>query len=254
MDRALVLDSEGKLLSPCPADRARRLVAAGRARVVSEEPLTIQLAYATAGAPHRKESLAPCPGAGKTLLLHICCAPCSTYCIRRLGQVGFALTGFWYNPNIEPFGEHDKRRECLRAYAASVGLSMQWAEGSDAGCFRREIAGHEQRPARCAICYRLRLEATARAAREGGFDAFTTTLLISPYQQQDVLREIGEQCAAQYGVEFYWEKLRRGWAERGRMSREAGLYLQRYCGCAFSEREADEARQRPSPGKTKRRP
>ena len=175
---------------------------------------------------------------GQRLLLHICCGPCATYSVQRLREVGFDLTGYWHNPNIHPFSEHERRRESLLAFAQAVALPVIESEGYEVVEFLRGVAGRERRGERCAICYELRLAATARAARAGGYDAISTTLLISPYQDQALIRAIGERVAAEAGVEFYFENLRRGWAERGRLARQYDLYQQRYCGCLYSEWEA----------------
>jgi hypothetical protein len=176
-------------------------------------------------------------GDGMRILLHICCAPCATYTINRLREEGFEVTGFWYNPNIHPWTEHEMRRESMVKYAEAVGLPMIWKERYDMPLFLRAVVGHERFGERCAICYRLRLEKTANVASERGFDAFTTTLIISPYQDQELIRHIGEKVGTRYGVEFYFEDFRRGWSERGRLTREHGLYRQQYCGCIFSEWE-----------------
>ncbi len=103
--------------------------------------------------------------------------------------------------------------------------------------FFRLIAGHEPFRERCRLCYRLRLERTARIAAENKFDAFTTTLLISPYQDQESIRSIGDAIGQNVGIPFLFENFRRGWAERGRLTREYGLYRQQYCGCLYSEWE-----------------
>jgi len=240
MPQVIVLDSSGQRLSPCSAQKARRMLTQGKAKLVAETPPTIQLPYAVSlktrprAQPERK------PGEGQRLLLHICCGPCGTYTIQRLREQGFAVSGFWYNPNIHPFAEHERRRECVHAYAEEVGLPMVWWEEYEMPAYFRAVVGHEAFGERCAICYRLRLERTAQVARERGFHAFTTTLLISPYQQQAVIRSIGEETAGQYGLEFYFENFRRGWSERGRIAREQELYQQRYCGCVYSEWEAKD--------------
>ena len=174
---------------------------------------------------------------GKTILLHVCCAPCGTYTIDRLRSQGFQVTGFWYNPNIHPWQEHEKRREALAAYAEEVRLPMIWEPTYEMPLFLRAVAGKERFRQRCAICYRLRLEKTAETADKGEFDAFTTTLLISPYQDQKLIKTTGERMAAQHGLHFYFENFRRGWSERGRITREHDLYRQQYCGCIYSEWE-----------------
>lgn len=195
------------------------------------------------------------------ILAHVCCAPCATYPVARLRQQDYKVTGFWYNPNIHPFAEHEKRRESLVSFAQRVNLPMLWAvydsAASDAAesytdmpAFFRAVAGRERFRERCALCYRMRLQRTAQQARKGGYDAFTTTLLISPYQDQNLIREIGEELATEYEIVFYFENFRRGWAERGRLAREYGLYLQRYCGCLYSEWEAEIQRQSRAKGES----
>ena len=99
------------------------------------------------------------------------------------------------------------------------------------------MADRAARPERCQVCYRLRLGKTAAMARERGFDAFSTTLLISPYQDHSLLRQVGEEMAAEYDVPFHYEDLRKGWGERGRLTRQYNLYRQQYCGCIYSEWE-----------------
>jgi predicted adenine nucleotide alpha hydrolase (AANH) superfamily ATPase len=177
------------------------------------------------------------PGEGKHLLLHICCGPCSTYPIEQLREEGFQVTGFWYNPNIHPWQEHQRRRESAQQYAKAVGLPMIWHEKYEMPRYLRAVVGHEKFRERCRICYRMRLEKTAQVAAEDGFDAFTTTLLISPHQDQAMIRMIGEEVAEGWQVEFYFENFRRGWSERGRLTREHDLYRQQYCGCIYSEWE-----------------
>ena len=240
MSQVIVLDAEDQRLSPCSPEKARRLLAEGKAKLVSETPFTIQLPYAVVLPPQPETSVDEKPGEGKRLLLHICCGPCSTYTIKRLHEQGFAVSGFWYNPNIHPFTEHERRRECVRAYAEEVGLPMIWCGRYEMPAHLRAVVGHEVLGERCAICYRLRLEHTAQMARQYGFHAFTTTLFISPYQQQALIRSIGEELASKHGVEFYFENLRKGWCERGHVAREHGMYQQRYCGCIYSEWEAKD--------------
>lgn len=103
--------------------------------------------------------------------------------------------------------------------------------------YLRLVANSPAKPERCRICYRLRLGKTAAMARERGFKAFSTTLLISPYQDHDLLKQVGEEMGAEHGVNFYYEDLRKGWSERGRLTRQYGLYRQQYCGCIYSEWE-----------------
>jgi predicted adenine nucleotide alpha hydrolase (AANH) superfamily ATPase len=252
MAQAIVLDSKGQPLSPCSRQKALKMLADGKAQLISEDPLTIQLPYAVSLPPEPQPVPQAQPGAGKSVLLHICCGPCGTYTIKRLREQGFGVRGFWYNPNIHSFAEHERRRECVRVYAADVDLPMLWSEGYEMPAYFRAVAGREAFGERCAICYRLRLERTARVAKEQGFDAITTTLLISPYQQQALIREIGERLADEHGVDFYFENFRQGWCERGHMAREHDLYQQRYCGCVYSEWEA-QGRSAPTSGRQRGR-
>jgi predicted adenine nucleotide alpha hydrolase (AANH) superfamily ATPase len=240
MPQVTVLDAVGQRLSPCSLEKAQRMLAAGKATLVSENPLVIQLTYAVPLQPRPEVTPPVKPGAGKHLLLHVCCGPCSTYSIKRLREQGFDVTGFWYNPNIHPFAEHERRRECIQDYARAVKLAMiEWGEYEMPAYFRA-VVGHETFGERCALCYHLRLERTAQVAEENGFDVFSTTLLISPYQQQALIRDFGDELAGRLGLEFYFENLRRGWSERGHMAREHHLYQQQYCGCIYSEWEAAE--------------
>ena len=238
-DRVRVLDARGRELSPCDAVRARKLVDAGRARWLPGEPPTIELPYEVE-LPPKPEQAIPTVAPGTPLLLHICCGPCATYPVPRLRKLGFEVLGHWYNPNIQPPAEYARREESARAYAQQAGLPLV-AGGYEPERFEQAIRGREQRPARCHRCYRLRLEEAARAARQRGIENITTTLLISPYQDQAAIREIGEAVAGEHGLRFYFENLRRGWSQRGRLAREYGLYLQRYCGCRFSLAERRQA-------------
>ena len=171
----------------------------------------------------------------KKILLHTCCGPCTAYTVKRLREHGFEVTGFWYNPNVHPFTEHRNRLEAMRALASAFELPLIVTEGYDVIDFLRAVVGHEGE--RCRDCFRLRLAKTAAVAKEKGFDAFTTTLLISPYQKHELLREVAEEAAREHGVEFYYEDFRPGYRESHNMSRELGLYHQKYCGCMYSEWE-----------------
>jgi predicted adenine nucleotide alpha hydrolase (AANH) superfamily ATPase len=237
MGKAQVLDITGRQLSPCSLKRARRLLQEGGAILVSEEPFTIQLPREVELPSREEPAQTPRPGEGKSILLHTCCGPCSTYTIDRLRQQGFEVTGLWYNPNIHPYWEHQRRLASMENYAESVGLPLLREANYEMVQFLRMVAGRERHGVRCGLCYRMRLERTAEVAAFQGFDAFTTTLLISPHQDQTLLRQIGESIAGEQGVDFYFENFRRGWSERGRKTREHDLYRQQYCGCVYSEWE-----------------
>jgi predicted adenine nucleotide alpha hydrolase (AANH) superfamily ATPase len=236
--RAIVLDAGGRRLSTTSADRARRLVQQGRAIVEQVSPFTIRLAYEVPIPDKPQPEPTSLPGAGRRILLHICCAPCSTYSAKRLRELAFDVTGFWYNPNIHPYSEHERRRETLLDYAEQIELPMIWESGYELVTFMRAIHGQERVRQRCQVCYRMRLERTAQVAARERFDAFTTTLLISPYQDQAAIRALGEEIGAQHSMQFFFENLRQGWAEHYQMVREHDLYSQRYCGCVYSEWEA----------------
>jgi hypothetical protein len=169
------------------------------------------------------------------LLLHICCAPCSIVPVRELRSTGMAVTGFFYRHNIHPFSECLRRQEALQDYAGQIGLDMIWQAGYDLEGFIRCVVFREEE--RCPSCYRQRLQATAALAREGGFDAYSTTLLYSRYQRHDTLREIGESIGRTLGVPFHYRDFRPGWKQGVEESRRIGLYRQKYCGCIYSEKE-----------------
>ena len=169
------------------------------------------------------------------LLLHIRCAPCAIVPVAELRSEGAAVTGFFYRHNIHPFTECRQRQEALSAYSGRIGLEVIWQTGYDLEGFIRSVVYREEE--RCLICYRLRLQATAVLAREGNFDAFSTTLLYSRYQKHDRLREIGESVGRTLGVAFHYRDFRPGWRQGIEESRRLGLYRQKYCGCIYSEKE-----------------
>ncbi len=237
-ERVRVIDARGRELSPTDAERASKLIAAGRATYVAGSPTIIRLPY-TVALPEPKRS-EPAVAPGTPLLLHVCCGPCATYPVPYLRSLGFEVTGWWYNPNIQPADEHALREESARRLAAREELPLATG-GHEPERFEEAVRGNTGRPARCRRCYRLRLEETAHAARQRGIVAFSTTLLISPYQDQAAIREIGEDIAQQMGLRFYFDNLRRGWSQRGRLARKYGLYLQQYCGCRFSLAERAHA-------------
>ena len=168
-------------------------------------------------------------------LMHMCCAPCANQPIEVLRRDGIEVAGFWYNPNIHPFTEFRERRNCLRAYAQEIDLKL--IERNDYGLrpFVRAVA--EDIEHRCIHCYEMRLDETARQAAELGFDSFTSSLFISPYQNHDMMREVAQQAAARYGVEFLYRDFRPYFRDGQTFAREHGFYIQKYCGCVFSEEE-----------------
>ena len=168
-------------------------------------------------------------------LLHICCAPCANQCVDVLRTDGLEVSGFWYNPNIHPFTEYRSRRNCLREYAGSIELPL--IEKNDYGLrpFVRTVA--EDIDHRCVKCYEMRLFETARQAKELGFDSFTSSLFISPYQNHELMREVAQRAAFEYDVEFLYRDFRPYFKAGQEKARELGFYMQKYCGCVFSEEE-----------------
>ena len=181
------------------------------------------------------------------LLLHCCCAPCSSYVLEYLAS-HFDITTFYYNPNISPEAEFRKRADELRRLLRETGAPAAYREGGyDPERFFAMAKGMEEQPeggARCAKCYELRLRETAALARAEGFDYFTTTLSISPYKDAEKLNEIGGRLAQEYGVAYLYSdfKKKNGYRRSIELSEEYGLYRQDYCGCVFSKREAEQRR------------
>ncbi len=169
------------------------------------------------------------------LFLHTCCAPCATYTVQHWRGQGWQVTSFWYNPNIHPYTEHQRRLETLRQWCRDSGLHLTEVEGYDMVQYFRRVVGHEAD--RCGYCFRLRLERAALEAKAGGFDAFSTTLLISPYQKHELLRQVGEAVAQEVSIPFLYQDLRPGYRQSRQMAVEKGLYRQKYCGCVYSEWE-----------------
>ncbi len=165
------------------------------------------------------------------LLLHICCAPCSVACVKTLREEGTEPVGFWYNPNIHPFLEYKARRDTLRQYARDIGLELREEDFYGLRQFTAAVAADCDH--RCAC----RMERTAQYAAQHGFARFSTTLLVSPYQNRELIRAAGERMGEKYGVEFAAYDFRPRFQEGQEEARAAGLYLQKYCGCVYSEEE-----------------
>lgn len=167
------------------------------------------------------------------LLLHTCCAPCVIYPLERLRGAGFEVSGLFYNPNIHPFIEYHNREQAVQAYAKETGLEIISPEYEPED-FLRAINNKEINPGRCEICWRLRLRKTAEIAREKGFSHFSTTLLVSPYQDQELLKRIGLLVAQELGIDFYYEDFRSGFRKAHDQAKAKGIYCQKYCGCIYS--------------------
>lgn len=171
----------------------------------------------------------------KKLLMHFCCGPCGVGCMEKLREEGQNFTGFWFNPNIHPFTEYRSRREALRELSVLKGFKMLWRDEYGLRPFIKEVADDIEN--RCDYCYKVRLEGTAQAAAENGFDAFTTTLLVSPYQDHEKIVYTAQAAAEKFGVEFMYFDFRPYFRDGQAQARELGLYMQKFCGCIFSEEE-----------------
>lgn len=180
-------------------------------------------------------------GIKPTLLLHACCAPCSSYCIEYLHR-HFDITLFFYNPNIYPCEEFDVRASELKRLVSEMGLDIPViVPENDTQSFYSMAKGREklrEGGERCFDCYRLRLEKAAAYAKENGFDYFTTTLSISPLKNAGKLREIGLMLEAKYGVKNLPSdfKKKEGYKRSTELSKQYNLYRQNYCGCVYSKR------------------
>ena len=186
------------------------------------------------------------------LLLHSCCAPCSSYCLEYLRKY-FDITDYFYNPNITNADEYEKRAgelgRLISEYNKSGVDSIEYVTGRYAPEeFIQAVRGLENEPEgglRCVKCFRLRLYETAGYAAENGFDCFTTTLTISPLKNASVLNYIGQEAAEKFGIYFLPSdfKKRGGYQRSIELSREYNLYRQDYCGCVFSKTESERRKQ-----------
>ena len=191
---------------------------------------------------NRKNGVVP------SLLLHSCCAPCSSYCLEYLSQY-FKITVLYYNPNLFPAGEYERRvseqKKLVSALPTKYPVTLVEMKGEPEE-FYSAVKGLEhtgEGGERCFACFRLRLERAARYAKENGFDFFTTTLTISPLKNAQKLNEIGEEAGEKFGVRHLPSdfKKKNGYKRSVELSKVYGLYRQDYCGCVFSKREREEA-------------
>ena len=171
----------------------------------------------------------------KSVLIHCCCAHCAAYTIGYWRQQGYEVSALWYNPNIHPYLEHERRLQAMKSFAHEVNLPLIVAGDYDIIDYFRQVVGHEAE--RCQYCFRLRLAKTADIALETGCNAFTTTLLISPHQKHELVREIGNELAKEKGIDFLYADLRKRYSDSRRMTKGLNLYRQQYCGCIYSEWE-----------------
>jgi len=171
------------------------------------------------------------------LLLHICCIDCGAYVLELL-QKEYQITLFFYNPNVEPIEEYQKRLVETEKIANKFNFKIIEADYDNTE-WHELVRGHEMDPERgerCQICYRARLEKTVQYAKENNFDAFTTTLTISPHKDAFKINEIGSELEQKYGVEFLTRDFKKqdGFKKSCQLSKELDLYRQEYCGCGYS--------------------
>lgn len=185
------------------------------------------------------------------VLLHTCCGPCLTGSRIPFEEEDIDITGLWYNPNIHPWTEYDRRLQTLQRYVYLEPMKMIFRDEYPLFSFIRGMLGqlppctHEgsyrmseaQRASRCYFCYRTRLERTADKAANSGFDGFSTTMLISTHQDHGIIRKLGEEIGTDIGCDFIYKDLRKHWKDSIRLSKEKRMYRQPYCGCIFSEQE-----------------
>ena len=168
------------------------------------------------------------------LLMHTCCAPCSVFCIESLRNEKIEPDLYWFNPNIHPYIEYKTRRDTLIEYSKMINIKLIINENYGLKEFCKNVIGDLEN--RCVnYCYRVRLEETVRYAKENGYDAFTSTLFVSPYQKHEELKKICEELSKKYNIEFLYRDFRPGFRQGQAKARELGLYMQKYCGCIFSE-------------------
>lgn len=171
----------------------------------------------------------------KRIFLHICCAPCLTYPLKVLREENFEVIGFWYNPNIHPYTEYSLRLSTLKEFSEKQNLQVVYEDDYALESFIREVVYREID--RCPVCYYMRLKKTVEKAKELGYSLFSTTMLVSPYQKHDLIKNIAYYLSNEYKIEFYYQDFRDGYKEGIKMSKEYGLYRQKYCGCIYSEKD-----------------
>ncbi len=171
----------------------------------------------------------------KSILLHACCAHCTAYPVEYWRQQGYDVTALWYNPNIHPFTEHQNRFEAVKKLSAEMSFPLIIVEGYDMPQYFRTVSGKEQD--RCRYCFQLRLSKSAQIAKEHDIPGFTTTLLISPHQKHELIKEVGDNIATESGVPFIYADLRKRYSDSRHITKPMDLYRQQYCGCLFSEWE-----------------
>ncbi len=172
------------------------------------------------------------------LLLHICCAPCAVAITDALmKKPDMVLEGFFYNPNIHPMEEFQKRMDSVNRMSSDFNLLVSFQDDNKLEYWKNNLKN--DKAVRCNTCYSLRLDATAKFAKENSYDSFTTSLLISPYQDHELIKRMGYSIADKYGLNFYYEDFRELYRKGREISRGKNYYMQKYCGCFFSYSESD---------------
>lgn len=177
------------------------------------------------------------------VLMHMCCGPCSCYPLQKLRADGHAVTGYFFNPNIHPYKEFKHRFTTAEEFAQKMDLPIIVDKEYDLRNFLRRALTAEKREEtltekpRCRMCYAWRLHQTARYAKENGFEAFTSTLFVSPYQLHEVMKDVAQKIALAEDIPFLYDDFRTGWNEGVAICERLELYRQPYCGCIFSEEE-----------------
>lgn len=182
-----------------------------------------------------------------SIVLHVCCGPCTAYPLKKLRQEGIEPLGFFFNPNIHPFREFKRRLQALRELGGLMNFQPEIVSDYGLRDYLRQVVYQEEK--RCLLCYEMRLSRTVEYAAEQRAEAFTSTLLYSRHQNHGLIIEVAEDLAARYKVPFYYEDFREGWQEGIDLSLEMGIYRQPYCGCIYSEQERYDKKYRK--GKTK---
>ena len=169
------------------------------------------------------------------VLLHICCAPCSIFPIKVLRDEGMEVMGFFFRHNIHPYTECMKREQALKDYAEKANLKVVYQKGYELEQFIQKLVFRESD--RCRVCYHERLYAACKVAKKGKFDAFTSTLLYSKFQNHKLICSTGKAIGKKEGIKFLYRDFRDGWKQGIEESKRIGMYRQQYCGCIYSEKE-----------------
>jgi len=170
------------------------------------------------------------------LLLHVCCGPCAIIPAAALAEK-FDVTGFWFNPNIHPRAEYEKRLQTAGYAFGRLGLSLEYDLSYDIASWFSSALAADTRKNRCRVCYAFRLSVAAKRAAAEGFQVFSTTMSQSPYQDFDAIAAAGADAARSAGLRFFIEDFRPRYREGKKRALEWGMYRQNYCGCLFSELE-----------------